>query len=293
MARTAKQILMAQGYTEAEAAPILNDTRLVKALEAEDAAIEARINGFQTEIAQTKDVLAKTEKWYADTAVPTIEKTNREAVAARARVAQLEAQLKAEAELGLRRVAEQETTTQQTTQQQTTQQQTTQQQPGAEVDPRYVTSDTFKQTADQFGTAIALATDIQEDHRELFGKRLPGGVEALRAGYMKARSTGFQGNMRDYWQQEYKVDARRTELATQEAKAKEDQIRADERAKVTSEMMNPNTRGFQSSRVPWTKKVENGTTDGRMPWDGNKSREQRHSERVMKFGAKVLNEKSA
>jgi hypothetical protein len=290
MARNAKQILMEQGYTEAEVTPMLNDQRMVKMLEAEEAARD-RLN---SELTDMRGVLKRTEDWYNGTALPTIEQANRNTVAAHAKAAQLEEQLKREAELGLRRVAQQDGGAGAGASSNSAPAGTPNNAPTATtLDERYVSTDTFRQTADQFGTAIAMAQDIADDHQELFGKRIPGGVTKLRDDFMQARKEGFQGNMAQFADKQFGFTTKRQELA---AKARADEItaaRADERQKVTSEMLNPNTAPMSTSRNPFVKqRVQGGTTEGaNQPWDT--SPERRASARVSKFAAQVLNGKTA
>lgn len=310
MARKAKEILLAMGYTEADLvdSPILKDPRFVAAIEKEDAAMEAKLNGFQTEVTDYKNKLVNTQKWYQETAVPTIEKALKDATAAKAERARLEAQLKAEQEYGLRRVAAGEGDG------------------GAgnagnggdqggngggngrnggnggnndpdysQFDSRYVSSEVFRQTAENVGVAIAMAQDVADDHMELFGKRLPGGVTKLRSDYLKARNEGFTGTMADYASKTYKFDERRAELATQRAAEERANLETEIRAKILSEMGNPMTAPGVISRSPFYRKIENGAAEGgRQPWDGGngqiRTREQRHADRVVKFGRKVLEE---
>lgn len=283
MPRTARQILIAQGYTEAELAnhPLLADARFVRALEQEDAGREAALAQANGDLENVRGVLKRTEDWYNNTAIPEIEKSRRETVASRARAAQLEAQMKAEQEMGLRRVAED--------QGQQNQLPVQPQQPSNDPDPRYVTSDHFTGVVDKVGDAMAIAADIPFEHQQLFGKPLEGGVRKLRNDYVQARKNNhFQGDIYEYWQQTHKVADRRTAIDA-EAKAKaEADIRADERRKVMSESGNPNTAVWQSSRAPFARRVSNGTdSSGKLPWDSG-SREDRAQQRVVKFGQKEL-----
>jgi hypothetical protein len=308
---------MAQGYTEAELAnhPLLADNRFVAALEKEDAAIEARINAQSSEITDYKTKLTQTQKWYEETAVPTIEGYARDAAAAKAERARLQAQLEAEQEYGLRRVA------------------------GAgagagtgsggngagagagsgagsgagagagagqgagngapdytQFDTRYVTSEVFRSTADQVGVAIAMATDIADEYRDLNdGKRMPGGVTKLRNDYMEARKTGFQGDMYAYAEKQFDFPAKRASREQATRQAERSALEAEIRGKIMEEYGNPNVApGFVSRSPFYNKKIEGGSNTGKQPWDGGngleRSREQRHSERVLHFGKKVLND---
>ncbi len=285
MPRKAREILKTRGYTDAEldAFAALADPRFVTALESEDAERER----ISAEAARMKSDLDATAKWYHEQAVPALNKALGDATQARAERARLEAQIKAEQEYGMRRVADDQTTQQQTTT-------TTQQNPDARNDgfdpTRYVSAEAFQGTVNQFGDAIAMATDIAEDHRDLFGQRLPGGVAGLRTKYKDAvQSRHFNGTLRDFWESEYKVGDRRTELDKKQQDEFVSKIRQEERQKVMSEYANPATRPLAGgSRNPFTHKAAGGTTTSNQPWEGGKTVEQRRSERVVKFGTKVL-----
>lgn len=288
MARKAREIFKARGFSDAEldAMPILQDPRFCKALEDEDEALQGRITKMQTD-------LDATTEWYNNTALPAIEKARKDAVAAQAERARLEAQLKAETEYGLRRVAGQDGGD-----------------GGAggggngdggrggngnggngsgDPDPRYVDRDTFQTVTDQFGSAIAMATDIAEDHRDLFGKRLPGGVQTLRNEYKEAvTKKRFQGTLRDYWENKYNVEQRRTEVANKEREDHERKIAEEAVAKYKETQGNPFTRAPEASRNPFTRKgiAPSQGADGKQPWEvGNQA--QRSTARVMKFSKQV------
>lgn len=296
MPRKAREILKARGYTDAEldSLTLLSDTRFASALEAEDAERE-RLAAENTKINAD---LAATTKWYYDEAVPALNTALNDATTARAERARLEAQIKAEQDYGMRRVAAQDNQSQSNTGTGT----------GAGAgagrgagspesagtpdfstyDQRYVNADTFRQAFAQTGDAIAMATDIMEDHRDLFGKRLPDGLGGLRAKYQRATETGFKGTLRDYWEKEYNVAARRTELQQKQQEDHDRKIADEAVRKYQSEHLNPMTRVPESSRSPFVRKaVQGGTRDGKQPWERG-SAEQRASERVVKFGTKVL-----
>jgi hypothetical protein len=293
MPRKAKDILKARGYTEEELtglATMLNDPKFVGALEAEDAERER----ITLEHQKAQADLAATTKWYHEEAVPTLNKALGDATLARSERAKLEAQIKAEQDYGMRRVATQDNQPPQTQQtQQPPNGQQSGQNPFEQTDQRYITSETFKEAFNQTGTAIAMAQDIADDHRDLFGKRIDGGVGGLRQKYLAASETGFRGTLRQFWEKEYNVDQKRAELAQKEREAHDTSIRQDERTKVMSEFANPMTRSPESSRSPFMRKViAGGTSDGKQPWERG-TVEQRRSERVVKFGTKVLTGRQA
>ncbi len=275
--------MKARGYTDEELGNLvlLQDSRFCAVLEQEDADREA----LATANTKMRTDLDATTKWYHEEAVPAIDKVTKDLVKERSERARLQAQLETEQELGMRRVAADPVATT------TTNANTNANPDPKQLDDRYVSRDVFMQTVNEYGGAIAMGNDIVEDHRDLFGKRLPGGLGGLRASYQKASETGFRGTLRDYWQKEYNVDAKRTELEAAD-KAKHDaDIRADERAKVTQEMLNPHTRPMEASRSPFirARKIEGGRADGdaHQPWERG-TVEQRRSQRVVKFGTKVL-----
>ncbi len=289
MPRKAREILKTRGYTDAEldAFAALADPRFVTALESEDAERER----ISAEAARMKSDLDATAKWYHEQAVPALNKALGDATQARAERARLEAQIKAEQEYGMRRVADDQQQGQQG-QQPSQGQQGNPDARNDNFDPsRYVSAEAFQGTVNQFGDAIAMATDIAEDHRDLFGQRLPGGVTGLRTKYKDAvAQSHFNGTLRDFWESEYKVGDRRTELDKKQQEEFVSKIRQEERQKVMSEYANPATRPLAGgSRNPFTHKAVNGTVSGSgQPWEGGKTVEQRRSERVVKFGTKVL-----
>jgi hypothetical protein len=285
MARKTKEILLARGYTEADLAGItlLSDPKFCAAIEAE----AAEADEHKAKVEETQQLLDSDTEWYRTKAVPALNKAVKDATDARAKAAELEARLKSEQEYGLRKIAEQEGGT-----------------PAAPATPatpatpaidpsQYVTAELFNQTASQFGSAIAMATDITEDHRELFGKRMEGGISKLRAEYMEAtQNNRFRGDLRQYWETKFKVPEKREELRQAEVKKREDTIRAEERSKVLSEVGNPMTRTMVSSRNPFTNRgtaatsATTGTTvPVKQPWERPES--ERSSARVSKFASKL------
>ena len=158
---------------------------------------------------------------------------------------------------------------------------------------KFVTAEAFDKTARSVGDSMIMLTDILEDHRELFGKRLPGGMSKLRENWQKSvADEHYRGSLRDYWEKEYKVADRRDAIAAKEKKDYEDSIRKDERTKVQSEYGNPNTRPLALSHNPFTNKTIKTDESGKpivgaaQPWE--KSKEQRATERLNKFTNKAL-----
>lgn len=281
MARKAREILKARGYSDEElnGLTMLTDARFVKAIEDEDVERER----LQSEVLKKDTMLDQTTDWYNKTAQPALQKATRDAIDARAEAEAAKARLKAAQDYGLARVLEQEEGT-------PAKPAAAAAAPGGQPDDRYVSAEVFQQTTDRFGEAIATATDLAEDHRDLFGARLPGGVGTLRKEYQDAvRNHRFGGDLRAFWEQKYNVSTKRTEIATKAVEERETRIRADERAKVLSENLNPATRSPISSRSPFVAKAatrEGGTGGGNQPWEKG-SPEQRQSGRVLKIAQKI------
>lgn len=103
--------------------------------------------------------------------------------------------------------------------------------------PSYLTREDFNREAAsllrEFPKLSAEIDDIRDDHKELFGKRLP----REKAFELLQRSMDSNGKLsaRAAWEQEFKVGDRRTEIAEAERKEWERKIREDERTKVLSE----------------------------------------------------------
>lgn len=155
-----------------------------------------------------------------------------------------------------------------------------------DLDKRFVSTEQFTKAYTEVGNTIIDAADIPDDHHELFGSRLPGGMRGLRAEYVEAcNQRRFNGSLTQFWEQKYKVADKRVELEAKRKQEYEDSIRADERAKI-AKTTNPMLSTPMPSRMPFTKATpSNGTgaPNDDKPW--LKSREQRQAERVSKFAA--------
>ncbi len=291
MARKAKEILLARGYTEEELtsmATLLADQKFC-------AAIEAEANDADTHKTAAEKLQADLEAdatWYRETAAPALTKATKDAIDAKEKAAGLEAKLQSMQDYGLLKVAEGEGGKGKGTV--VTDPKAVESNPNFDAS-KFVSTETFQQTASQFGNAIAMAQDIADDHKELFGTRLPGGVSKLREDYQKAVQTRrFGGSLREFYEDTYKVAAKRDEISAA-ARTKEiaDAIAA-EKTKWVSEQANPMTRTLGSSRNPFTNRAQAGSaTDGgkggtapTKPWEKNEG--ERANQRVSKFASKVL-----
>lgn len=297
MARKAKDILLARGYTEADLtamATLLADPKFTNAIEAE----AAQADTLAEETVRLKKDLDDDAAWYRDTAQPALAKATSEAVKARSDAAALEARLKAMQDYGLAKVAETQTTG-------SAQTPANPQGNGAtstpsEPDSRYVAANVFQNTVAQFGGAIAMAQDIADDHRELFGSRIPGGVTKLREEYQSAvNDRRYHGSMRQFWEDKFKVPDKRTELAAATKQKEIDDAVTTAHTKWVSEQANPMTRTLTSSRNPFTNRAtppvssSTGTpanVSNKQPWE--KGTNERSGARVSKFAVQVLNKAS-
>ena len=284
MARKAKEILLARGYTEEDLKgmeTLLKDTKFCSAIESE--ASEADTHKAKAD--ELQEVVDSDTEWYQKTCVPEMDKMAEKVADAAAAQAAAEARLKTMQEVGLKRIASQD---------------------GGDpapvpdladntvvpkvlkADDRYVTKESFGEAYTKVGDVIMDAQDIAEDHKELFGKRIPGGMSQLRADYQGAISRErYQGSIRDFWEKKYKVDDRKSEMSTEQAAEHEKKIREDERTKTLSELGNPMTRSPVLSSNPFTKRVgDDGKTVDNKPWDRNDA--ERSGTRVSKFTGKAL-----
>lgn len=259
--KTAKQILMGRGYTEADLAgmsTLLADAKFCNAIEAE--------------AARADDLIEQNSKWYEEIASPAVATANQREADARAELAAQKERIRLAAEKGLSAQALAA---------------------GFEVeehaakpkageapafDPtKYVESGTFQQAFNATGDAIAIALNINNQHRKLFGEDLD--VEGLLA---KARSKKVA--LKDIWEQEYPVAAKRQEIAAAAQKAHDDAIRLEERNKLASEFGNPNTRPPQDSTNPFTR--TKAVSEDEQPW--RKSDSALQQARIAKVMPKVL-----
>ena len=287
MARKAIDILKSQGYTDADIAEMNITPKYAAALEKADSAAE-----------KLQADLDATTVWYQNEAVPTLNKALADATEARGEAAKVNARLKSMQDYGLARVADDQDN-----------------KGGGGADKggadkgnrgtptdfdanKFVSAETFLATTDRFGEAIAVATDIAEDHRDLFGSRLPGGVTGLRKEYQNAvKNHRFNGDLRMFWESKFNVQAKQTERSVAAHQKELDDYAAEKVNAVRSEMMNPMTRTMSVSRNPFVAKAITAadgskTTTGKQPWENGATPEQRRSERVVRFAQKAIEKAS-
>jgi hypothetical protein len=218
--------------------------------------------------------------------MPEVDKARADAIQAKKEKGALEAELKARQDYGLRKVAADEGHV-----------------PAPVVTPvitptptfdgsKFVDNDTYMKTVQAIPYNLTMLQDIADEHRELFGKSIPGGTTKLFESYDKARTKEhYQGSFREFWEKSYKVQDKRDALETDNKKKYEDSIRLEERNKVMSEYGNPLSRPMVTSHNPFTNRTSKVDEAGKtisstQPWE--RSKEQRAGERVSKFTTKAL-----
>ena len=283
MARKAIDILKSQGFTDADIAEMNITPKYAAALEKADSAAE-----------KLQADLDATTVWYHNEAVPTLNKALADATEARGEAAKVNARLKSMQDYGLARVADDQDNKNKGGGGADDKGDKGNRGTPTDFDPnKFVSADTFLQTTDRFGEAIAVATDIAEDHRDLFGSRLPGGVTGLRKEYQDAvKNHRFNGDLRMFWESKFNVQQKQTERSVAAHQKELDDYAAEKVNAVRSEMMNPMTRTMSVSRNPFVAKAVTGadgnkTVTGKQPWEDGRTVEQRRSERVVRFAQKA------
>jgi hypothetical protein len=274
--------LKASGASDADIEamkPLLSNELFVKAVEEDlNAVSEAKEAARQAEIAR-KDYeekygaanksLEDYNKWYKEQAEPAFEAIRKDAVTAREEAARYREKLKAAKDYGFADLTDADLEAPKATP-------PVQDTPKVDLPDlsRYVTADAFagqvKEFGDMYGRALAMATDIAEEHRDLFGTRI--NMSALRE---KAVAEGK--SIDEMWRREYDVEGKRQEKARLAAEAEEkkkqewiESIRKEEREKVLSNFgSNPQTRDPMPSKFPVFQNKDREAT----PWSksGDKS----------------------
>ena len=103
----------------------------------------------------------------------------------------------------------------------------------------YVKRDDFQKAvadAQQFPYVTAQLMDLNNEHYELFGKRLPKATDLVAEAIKQKKS------LRDVWADQYKVEEKRTELAKKAHDDEIAQVRQETEMKVRSELKIPAQR---------------------------------------------------
>lgn len=151
----------------------------------------------------------------------------------------------------------------------------------AGFDPKkFVSAEDFQSAFDRTGEAIAQAQTLFAEHHALFGS-FPTDIEDMRKAAVASRG---QKNIRQVWEEKYKVADKRSEIAAAKQKAHDDAIRAETRTAVTQELAgaNPGLRQPVISRHSLTPRPED---KDKKFFERDPNAAQRG--RVAKFAAKV------
>lgn len=103
----------------------------------------------------------------------------------------------------------------------------------------YVKADDFQKAVNdamQFPQIAAELMDLNAEHMELYGKRLPNNRKLVEQAISNKRS------IRDTWAEQYKVDERRAEVAKKLHDEEIEKVKADTEARIRSELKIPAQR---------------------------------------------------
>lgn len=267
-----KEYLKTQGYTDAEIANMettFGGQKMAKAFEQPIADKLAAEQAAATAKSEKEDF----ERFYNDEVLPKISTTYQDAINARTRVAALEARLKAANEYGFLSdpkvvdgvVPGAPAVTPTTTT-------ATNPVPGSPAAPpsfdpsQYLRADKFAEEVNNIPTMLGRLTKISNEHMALFGSPLLD-IDDLIA---QAQASKGKRNVGQIWEEKYKVQAKRDEIAAAK-QAEHDKRIADEAIrKYASEHNMPFTAPGQVSKAPLFS--PKSSDDMHQPWKGAKDR---------------------
>jgi len=199
----------------------------------------------------------KADKWWNEQAIPEYQKMERESTLAKANEARIVAAIKASQDEGLKAIAKEM---------------------GYPVDgaaappdkkpdaidtSKFVTQDMVLQLAEREGDAIAIASDIAFEHRQLFPDK------PLNFREMRKSAVAAKKPVEQYWMETFGVAAAREAAATARQKAHDDALveqgKTAERERLTSLYGNPDARPLQPSTSPFAVRKETGRD--KQPWE--------------------------
>lgn len=249
MARKLEEILKAKGYSDADLsgmATLLADAKFRGALEDEFGVLEADRDKKAKEVQDWSE-------WHQKEALPKLQEEMDARQAAEADAASNRARLETLQKQGLIKLEDQRKAPEE-----------------KKVEPEFdykkfnlVTRDDVAQLANLEGEAIMLAQDIAAEHAAL-------GLGPLKFRDLRKAAMEAKMPVDKYWEQTYKVADKRAEADAKTRTEAENKIRADERAKVTSEYANPQTRPGIISRASFLPPAKTG--ESKMPWDDANAR---------------------
>lgn len=263
MPKTFEEIMKENGATEEDIKALSGNQKYRTAIESAYASNEK----LAADKAAAEGRVAQYDEWYEKTALPTVADANAKRVTAEADLAAQNARLKKMQDEGLMKVADDQGY------------KADDQKPKAGDVPagfdasKYIDRDLFMQTVAKEGQAIAMATEIAQEHFDLFGKRLP--MKELHAEAVKLGKS-----VEELWLTKYGVQAKRDELNKTAEDARIAKIKADAIAEYKSTEANPMTRTPAASLFPSSFR---GTKDDatKAPWQSGESRENNRVQKVL------------
>jgi hypothetical protein len=270
-----EEILKSKGYTQDEMdlmKPMLENAAF-------RAKLESTFDGYEGDVSKYKTESEGWATWYENKAMPTLDKHLKDAADATARADAAEGRLKFFRDRGLAQLAGEPPPEEK------------KELVEAAFDPRkhkLVTEDDIGRLADLEGEAIATASDLSIEFQELFGKSLlsytgQDGSRGMRA--LRKEAVAARKNLYDHVSEKFGFNARRAEIAAENAKKHDDGIRADERAKLIAEFGQPGAGAPRPSNSPFsTQRTE--ARGGKQPWELNEN--ELTANRVQKAYEKTL-----
>lgn len=251
MPKTLEQLIRENGGTDEDVKALTANAKI-------KAAMEKQLADYETAAAERDAALGKSkemEDWYYNTALPTVDTTNKKAAQLEADLAAERARIKALQDAGLLKVAGGEgagagagSGAGNGAGSGAAAAAAASAAAGSAIDPsKFVPVEKFTEAFHSVGDAIAVATNVANQHRRLFNTDLD--VEALLAESRKAKVP-----FKDYWESKFKVADKRAELAAAEQAARDKKIADDAVAAYKAAELNPATRTPSASMFPTFRK---------------------------------------
>jgi len=270
-----KQHLKSQGYTDEEISNMektFGGDKMAKAFEAPIAAQAAA----EANAKKYKEDLEAFENRYQTEILPEISKTYKDAINYRTRATALEERLKAATEYGfLSDPAAVPGSPAPGTPGNPTPAATPNATPTPgtpALDPRYVESSMFTNAVNEIPDMLGRLSKMSNEHLHLFGTPLLEIDELVTA----SKATKGKKSVYDLWNEKYKVDDKRKELALKKQQEHDSKIGEEAVQKYLSEHGMPFTRPAVPSIA--TRFTNVGKEEVRQPWKGARDRrEERHA----------------
>lgn len=255
---TIEQLLAKKGYSAQEITdlgPMLQNARFRKDLEEE-------LTGMETQLTKANTDLTEYDRWFTEDIGPEHQKLIKEHADAVAEAAASKAKFESYQRTSMMRQAGK------TSEEIAAAEKVERDRIAAEaaasagrVDPtKFVSSETFAQTYDKVGDAIAVATNIVSQHMQLF----PG--QFIDMEQLRVEAKAAKKPVKEFWESKYGVAAKRTELATKAEETKAEKYRQEGYQKAAQELGgNPNLRPLAPSTSPFVARKKADAT--KQPWE--------------------------